>query len=129
MHYLWNASAHQQKKVVHTCTRFFVDALVHYIKTYIICGMRQRIYKKLVHTQAFRMHFRLTWSLKPATGTRNQNHSKCAPPPKPLDHKTKNIRLCKNYTKVTRGDAVGYTVGMQYAVGVKKVKPTQWGTQ
>ena len=37
--------------------------------------MRQGIYKKIVHTQAFRMHFRLTWSPKPATGTRNQNHS------------------------------------------------------
>ena len=57
---------------------FFVDALVHYIKTYIICGMHQCIYKKEVHTQAFRMHFRLTWSPKPATGTRN-------PKPKPLD--------------------------------------------
>ena len=51
MHYLWNASAHLQKKVVHTCSRFLVDALVHYIKTHIICGMHQRIYKKVAHTQ------------------------------------------------------------------------------
>ena len=79
MHYLWNASAHLQKKVVHTCSHFFVDALAHYIKTHIIYGMRQRIYKKVAHTQAFRMHFRLTWSPKPETGTRNQNHLKCAP--------------------------------------------------
>ena len=48
---------------------FFVDALAHYIKTHIICGMRQRIYKKVVHTQAFRTHFRLTWSPKPETKT------------------------------------------------------------
>ena len=77
MHYLWNVSAHLQKKVVHTHTHFFVDALAHYIKTHIICGMRQRIYKKVAHTQAFRMHFRLTWSPKPETGTRN-------PKPKPF---------------------------------------------
>ena len=65
------------KKVVHTCSRFFVDALVHYIKTHIICGMHQHIYKKVAHTQAFRTHFRLTWSPKPETGTRN-------PKPKPF---------------------------------------------
>ena len=51
--------------------------MAHYIKSYIICGMCQHIYKKIAHTQAFRMHFRLTWLPKPATGTRNQNHSKC----------------------------------------------------
>ena len=39
--------------------------------------MRQRIYKKVAHTQAFRTHFRLTWSPKPETGTRN-------PKPKPF---------------------------------------------
>ena len=50
---------------------FFVDALAHYIKTHIICGMCQRIYKKVAHTQAFRTHFRLTWPPKPETGTRN----------------------------------------------------------
>ena len=50
---------------------FFVDALAHYIKTHIICGMCQHIYKKIAHTQAFRTHFRLTWSPKPETGTRN----------------------------------------------------------
>ena len=92
MHYLWNASAHLQKKVVHTCSHFFVDALVHYIKTHIICGMRQHIYKKVVHTQAFRTHFRLTWSPKPETGTRN-------PKPKtfkmcPLDLRSKKICVC-----------------------------------
>ena len=65
------------KKVVHTCSHFFVDVLAHYIKTHIIYGMRQRIYKKVAHTQAFRMHFRLTWSLKPKTGTQN-------PKPKPF---------------------------------------------
>ena len=77
MHYLWNASAHLQKKVVHTHTHFFVDALAHYIKTHIICGMHQRIYKKVAHTQAFKTHFRLTWSPKPETGTQN-------PKPKPF---------------------------------------------
>ena len=46
-------------------------------KKYIICGMCQRIYKKVAHTQAFRTHFRLTWSPKPETGTRN-------PKPKPF---------------------------------------------
>ena len=49
----------------------FRNALAHYIKTCIICGRHQHIYKKIEHTQAFRTHFRLTWSLKPATGTRN----------------------------------------------------------
>ena len=69
MHYLWNASAHLQKKVVHICSCFFVDALAHYIKTHIIYGMPQHIYKKVAHTQAFRTHFRLTWSPKPETKT------------------------------------------------------------
>ena len=36
---------------------FFVDALAHYIKTHIICGMHQRIYKKVAHIQAFRMAY------------------------------------------------------------------------
>ena len=61
---------------MHTRT-IFCNALVHYIKTYIIYGMRQHIFKKIAHTQAFRMHFRLTWSPKPSTGTRN-------PKPKPF---------------------------------------------
>ena len=76
MHYLWNASAHRPKKVVHTCSRLFVDALVHYIKTHYLWNASVHL-QKVAHTQAFRMHFRLTWSPKPKTGTRN-------PKPKPF---------------------------------------------
>ena len=58
---------------------FFVDVLAHYI-------IRQRIYKKVVHTQAFRMHFRLTWSPKPETGTRN-------PKPKPFKMRPSSLAI------------------------------------
>ena len=50
---------------------FFVDVLMHSTNNAFFYAVRWRIYKKIAHTQAFRMHFRLTWSLKPATGTRN----------------------------------------------------------
>ena len=55
------------------CTTFFVDALTHSTNNVCFYVVHQRIYKKIAHTQAFRTHFRLTWSLKPATGTRNPN--------------------------------------------------------
>ena len=85
------------KKVVHTCSRFFVDALAHYIKTHIICGMRQHIYKKVAHTQAFRTHFRLTWSPKPETGTRN-------PKPKPFKMRPSIVGDCCNWTMTVIND-------------------------
>ena len=50
---------------------FFVDVLTHSTNNACFYAVRWHIYKKIAHTQAFRTHFRLTWSLKPATGTRN----------------------------------------------------------